>query len=112
MPAAAAVPPRKIGGMAQNTLSSERCPSWHSVKLNTSIHTLSWNATASSRPDAATSAQTATCHFRSPVRSEWRPTRTMPARATTNGSAVSQPIDRPLSFEASRRMRGSHRNTP
>jgi hypothetical protein len=41
MPAAAAVPPRKIGGMAQNTLITDRWPTCDSAKLSTMIITLS-----------------------------------------------------------------------
>ena len=51
MPAAAAVPPRKIGGMAQKTLITDRCPTCDSAKLRTMISTLSWKVDGENQAD-------------------------------------------------------------
>ena len=40
MPAAAPVPPRNSGGIAQKTLMTDRCPICDSVKLRTSSQML------------------------------------------------------------------------
>ena len=58
MPAAAAVPPRKIGGIDQNTLITERWPICDSVKLSTSIGRLWLEKTAQDEPDRARSTRT------------------------------------------------------
>ena len=112
MPAAAAVPPRKIGGIAQNTLTTDRWPICDSVKLSTSS-TMLWPKTAASTsPTAAVSAHAATCHLRSPVRSECRPIRTIAINAATNGTIVIALSAKPLAPDASRRIFGSHRKIP
>ena len=75
--------------MAQKTPWTARWPSCEIVKLNTRRGTL---PPGKRRPGRGRGppvrAQAATCHLRSPVRSEWRPIRTIPTRATTKGMAV------------------------
>ena len=67
---------------------------------------------ASSRPTAAVSAHTATCTFRSPVRSECRPTSTMAASAATKGIEVIVLSAKPRVPDTSWSIFGSHRKMP
>ena len=60
MPAAAAVPPRKIGGIAQKTPCTERWPSWERANANTMSGTLLPETAASTSPTAPMSAHAAT----------------------------------------------------
>ena len=51
MPAAAAVPPSSIGGIAQNTLITERWPTWQIVNASTSMYRLSVEGDGEEQPD-------------------------------------------------------------
>src|SRR5262245_61672768 len=93
MPAAAPSPRRNADGKDQNG----------GVKLYRPIAATDSSASARTglcvrdadrRPAAATAAHAATCHLRSPVRSECDATVTIAAAANVNGTAVQSPTAR------------------
>jgi hypothetical protein len=112
MPAAAAAPPRKIGGIAQKTDITERWPIWQNAKLTTNSTGFLLKKAARASPTAAIVLQNATWNFRSPVLSECAPMTIIPAMAAIKGIEFTRPSLKPLRPVSSSRIFGSQRKMP
>ena len=91
IPPAAAVPPRIVGGKAQNGPCSDNSPTKTNVSAMNTTRS-EWVTLATSKPAIATKAGSATCQMRSPLASlEW-PHRIMATMLARNGSATTKPV--------------------
>ena len=97
MPAAAAVPRRNAGGMAQNGPSEPKAPAAASDSPMIAISGVD-DCDAISMPMELVRQLSITCSGRSPRWSELRPIRTIPMTALMNGIAESKPM-RTSSFD-------------
>src|SRR5712672_2748263 len=109
MPAAANVPGKTEVGMAQKGPNAPQIPSAATATPHREMTGLTVAALIK-RPAAPTTAEIATCHRRSPCRSEWRPIQTMPTAAIVYGNADENPTikslrpDRPLIICGSQKL--------
>ncbi len=83
--------------MAQNVGSIDFMP--QSVTVSATTYSQGDGAcVTANQPAAATKAEQATCHRRSPVRSECRPTSSIAAIANTHGMSANRPIRKSLAL--------------
>ena len=92
MPAAAAVPERMAGGSDQKHTIPERAPAVATVSVAISAQPPIWGRALSANAAPLIRHGAATCHRRSPVRSECPPTTTIAMAAVTHGITEMKPI--------------------